>query len=1047
MNLENELLAVRQERGELSSKLIEMRNEKALIASKLRSKEEEIENQLEKTSEIRQQLRDAERLKRQHLESIINLETELDKEKQLRKENQYEIKELEEKMVVVEEQLINYQSINAMKEDDKFEQENSYVEQISELKYQLNEKLHNLNEKQEFIKELQHKLIETDQRLMEQEKLIGLNQQQECRIKELESELDELKSLQPNWEKQISEIISWLGSEKEARSYLQEIANNMTKELDHLKQQKQFNQYSNVPRYNADRYATLLNRSNLINDSLNKSQQESNYSTITWQERRSARVDKQELLQLQLELKNEIEDKQRVQGELVRLQREMNGVMSELNESKNELQRLKQQKQKHDSQKSLNQFQLGSATNALQSQVQLRNSNLMSGGTNSNRQSLNLNNGSSILYQAQKDLQQKINAIQLSPLPTADFSDMDLQSPASSPTSDNYPNSQMNNNKLASYSQMKNGDDNNHSFLIRSFVFPLKCFQCTSLMVGLVRQGLVCEVCGFACHVACANPNAQLSSYMTNSASQLAIMENSNNNPIPACPYDDSRQRPIGIDPIRGKGSAYEGYLKINTGRIKAKGVKKGWTRMFVVVCDFKLFLYDLTATATDLGSNALSNHGNSNSMMSNSGFGTLSNNNYNSNFSSTGDSVSYFNSPFVSVNTLIDMRDEQFSVSGVSEQECIHANKKDIPCIFKVCTSMLTELVDNNSNASQQSNVFGEDAQQDNPHKEQKSQFTQLMMVDRESERNKWIEALHELHRILRKNKLSNRNTLKSYKLLNSVQLPMLRNFSNINCCCLIDETRILLGTEDGLVCCDLDIQVYRKIVKTNKVLLAEYSPTDQLIVVLSGKQRKVKLLPTKGLDHSDTDWVRLEETKGANLMKVCTQPQNNITLVCVAMKKTLAIYEIVRKKSRYCAYREIQSALNITNLCSHQNGELIGIGSNSNFIVYHLTNREYPPLYLVNQECSQLNYLIQNSIEALCCFQVSDKEWLLLFAHYGVYVDYQGRRSRQVSFCFCRRKIRSILNSMDHFHLPSHIRLNYNYQRNHAMWPHFKHNWPTAH
>ena len=458
----------------------------------------------------------------------MSLETELDKERQLRKESQYEIKELEEKMAVVEEQLINYQSINAMKENDKFEQENSYAAQVAELKYQLNEKLHNLNEKQELIKELQHKLMEADQRLVEQEKLMSLNQaQQESRTKELEVELEELKQMQPKWEKQISEIISWVGSEKEARSYLQEIAINMTKELENLKQQKQFNQYSNVRYANNDKYSTLMNKSTDA-----KNQQESNYSTITWQERRSAKVGKQELLTLQLELKNELEDKQRVQTELQRLQREMNSVISELNESKNELARLKQQKQ--DSQKSLNQFQL---TTTLPSQVQLRSSNLI-GGTNSNRQSLNLNNGSSILYQAQKDLQQKINAIQLSPMPTADFSDMDLLSPASSPTSDLYPSNQMN-NKLTSYAHLhKNGNDNNHSFITRTFVSPLKCFHCTSLMIGLIRQGLVCEVCGFAsCHQ-CA-------------------MEKSN--PIPSCPYDDSRQRPIGIDPIRGKGSAYEG--------------------------------------------------------------------------------------------------------------------------------------------------------------------------------------------------------------------------------------------------------------------------------------------------------------------------------------------------------------------------------------------------------------------------------------------------------------------------------------------------------
>ena len=515
-----------------------MRKEKALISAKLRSKEEEVETQLEKTYELRQELRDAEKLKRQQLETIMSLETELDKERQLRKESQYSLQELEEKMAVVEEQLDNYQSINAMKENDKFEQENSYAAQVAELKYQLNEKLHSLNEKQELIKELQHKLVEADQRMAEHEKLMSLNQrQQENRTKELEAELDELKQMQPKWEKQISEIISWVGSEKEARSYLQEIAINMTKELENLKQQKQFSQYSNVRYANNDKYSTLLNK-NLVNDSLNKSQQESNYSTITWQERRSARVGKQELLTLQLELKNEIEDKQRVQSELLRLQREMNSVMSELNESKNELARLKQQKQ--DSQRSLNQFQL---TTTLPSQVQLRSNNLI-GGTQSNRQSLNLNNGSSILYQAQKDLQQKINAIQLSPLPTTDFSDMDLLSPASSPTSDLYLSNQMN-NKLTSYTHLnKNGNDNNHSFIIRTFVSPLKCFHCTSLMVGLIRQGLVCEVCGFAsCH-------------------QCAMEKT---NPIPSCPYDDSRQRPIGIDPIRGKGSAYEGNSNVHS--------------------------------------------------------------------------------------------------------------------------------------------------------------------------------------------------------------------------------------------------------------------------------------------------------------------------------------------------------------------------------------------------------------------------------------------------------------------------------------------------
>ena len=39
-------------------------------------------------------------------------------------------------------------------------------------------------------------------------------------------------------------------------------------------------------------------------------------------------------------------------------------------------------------------------------------------------------------------------------------------------------------------------------------------------------------------------------------------------------------------------------------------------------------------------------------------------------------------------------------------------------------------------------------------------------MLVDRESEKNKWIDALHELHRIIRRNKLPNRNV--------SISLPL---------------------------------------------------------------------------------------------------------------------------------------------------------------------------------------------------------------------------------------------------------------------------------
>ena len=116
-----------------------------------------------------------------------------------------------------------------------------------------------------------------------------------------------------------------------------------------------------------------------------------------------------------------------------------------------------------------------------------------------------------------------------------------------------------------------------HHFSIRSFSTPVKCHHCTSLMVGLQRQGNVCEG-GFSRRVRLCDITLPLLLQIVTMLATLPALTKPLRCalclPIKVSAFLDSChcsqvniifavKRPIGIDPTKGVGTAYEGYVRV----------------------------------------------------------------------------------------------------------------------------------------------------------------------------------------------------------------------------------------------------------------------------------------------------------------------------------------------------------------------------------------------------------------------------------------------------------------------------------------------------
>ncbi|KAG5338001.1 MRCKG kinase, partial [Acromyrmex heyeri] len=959
---------------EVSDKLSELRQQKQKLSRQVRDKEEELEVAMQKVDTLRHDIRKAEKLRRELENRIDEAMAETSKERKLRERSEEYCKQMQEEMEKIRQRSLGNdasanhalatQEINRLKaEVEKLEvqynenltqQQSRFNLEIRSLQEQLHEaetrrellerevqltkekldaaRLENITDSEETINELNRRhereriiLVEENKKLvLELGALTDSVNRLQGERRQLEDEYEELRNKKEaiaQWEAQITEIIQWVSDEKDARGYLQALATKMTEELEFLKHSGGVGGIGS---------GTTMTDKN-------------------WRNRRSQKLDKMELLNLQSSLQSEIQAKQAISEELTKTRSDLIAAQKELRDFKQRLDTMSHELKRKDMQVKELQARLDTGDGSVSSSdTTSKPPNIVS----TKPQRIIVHQPSSPLpvmraprittcrlltrfVPVNTFISQNAVTIVSPPVlerPTSQMSYLehflkettsstrhgsvdsvegdieDNRAPSITSSKSNLselsidPTSPLS-HELLNKSSSTHGQINlqpkpkSHQFLVRTFSAPTKCNHCTSLMVGLTRQGVVCEVCGFACHMPCCDKVPSMC-------------------PVP----HDQTKRPLGIDPTRGIGTAYEGYVKVP----KMGGVKKGWVRQFVVVCDFKLFLYDISPDR-----NAL---------------------------------------PSVYVSQVLDMRDEEFSVSSVRDSDVIHATKKDIPCIFRITTSLLEPPGLRNHT---------------------------LMLADTESEKTKWVVALSELHRILKRNNLPNTTIFRAKELLDNT----LAFIKNVMSGAVIDPDRLVIGTEEGLFCLDLDRNEIARVGEGKKIYLLEYVTEEQLIVVLSGKQRHVRLVPVRALDGDEVEWIKVAETKGCITLTTGVVRRNPLNYcLCVAIKKQNAsqiiIYEITRTKTRHKRIRELMLPCHAQTLQILSEGRLC-VGYPSGFSIYSILG-DHHPISLVHAENTLLGFLTYSAVDALRCIELTRGEFLLVFHTLAVYVDNQGRKSR---------------------------------------------------
>ncbi|XP_053780093.1 serine/threonine-protein kinase MRCK gamma isoform X6 [Desmodus rotundus] len=671
-----------------------------------------------------------------------------------------------------------------------------------------------------------------------QEENRRLSREQERLMEELEREQQsrqrlegERRETEGNWEAQIADILSWVNDEKVSRGYLQALATKMAEELESLKN---------------------VGTQTLPTQPLDHQ----------WKARRLQKMEASARLELQLALEAEIRAKQGLQEQLTKVQEAQLQAESHLQEAEKQNRGLQQE------------------LAALREELRTR-------GPGDTKPSNSLIPFLSF-RSSEKDCAKDPGISGEAPRPGVE-PELRPEGRRSLRMGAVFPRAPVATTAPAESPPAKPGS---HMLRPRSFPSPTKCLRCTSLMLGLGRQGLGCDACGYFCHSTCA-PQA------------------------PPCPVpSDLLCAALGVHPETGTGTAYEGFLSVP----RPSGVRRGWQRVFAALSDSRLLLFDAPDPRLSPASGALLQ--------------------------------------------ALDLRDPQFSATPVLASDVIHAQSKDLPRIFRVTASQLTVPP---------------------------ATCTVLLLAESEGERERWLQVLGELQRLL----LDARPRPRPVYTLKEAYDNGLPLLPHTLCAAIIDQDRLALGTEEGLFVIHLHSNDIVQVGECRRVQRLAVSPTAGLLIVLCGRGPSVRLFPLAELESTEVAGAKIPESRGCQALAAGRILQARTPVLCIAVKRQVLCYQLGPGPGPWQhRIRELQAAAPVQSL--ELLGDRLCVGAAGAFSLYPLLNEATPLALGGGLMPEELPPSRGGLGEAMGAVELSLSEFLLLFTTAGVYVDSAGRKSR---------------------------------------------------